>query len=108
MATTITPTIVTLNTVVTLAPQPNQLQQSGAVVSGGGTTLAAGTYQYCGSLAAVQAILDAPLSITGMTWLSGTVTATVATMSLSVGQTFLTTITGATPVGYNGTYVATV
>ena len=108
MATTITPTIVTLNTVVTLAPQPTQLQQSGAVVSGGGTTLPAGTYQYCGSLAAVEAILDAPLSITSLTWLSGTVTATVASMTLSTGQTFLTTISGATPVGYNGTFVATV
>lgn len=109
MATTITPTIVTVNTTVTRAPTVNQLQQSGAIVSGGGTTLTAGTYQYCGTLAQAQAILAAPLSITGLTWSSGTVTATTtAAISLSTGQTFTTTIAGAVPAAYNGTYVATV
>ena len=39
MATTITPTIVTINTVVTEAPLPSQLQQSAIIVSCGGTTL---------------------------------------------------------------------
>ena len=67
MATTITPTIVTLNTIVTTAPQPNTLQQSGVVVSAGGSTLTTGTYQYCGSPAAVTAILAAPLAITSLT-----------------------------------------
>lgn len=108
MPTTITPTLVTLNTTVTEAPEPNQLQQSGAIVSCGGSTLATGTYQYCGSLAAVQQITAVPLNITGLTWSGGTVTATVAAMTLAVGQTFLTTIAGAAPAGYNGTFVATV
>ncbi len=108
MATTITPTIVTLNTIVTTAPQPNTLQQSGVVVSAGGSTLTTGTYQYCGSPAAVTAILAAPLAITSLAWASGTVTATVAAMTLAVGQVFTTTIAGATPAGYNGTFVATV
>lgn len=108
MATTITPTIVNLNVTQTVAATPSQLQQSGAIVSCGGTTLAAGTYQYCGAPSAVTAILAAPLAITSMAWASGTVTATVAAMTLSVGQTFTTTISGAVPAGYNGTYVATV
>lgn len=108
MATTITPTIVTLNTVVTEAPQPSYLQQSGAIVSCGGTTLAAGTYQYVGNMAGVTAIQAAALPITSLSWASGTVTATVAAMTLAVGQTFLTTISGAVPAGYNGTYRATV
>lgn len=109
MATTITPTIVTVNTTVTRAPTPSQLQQSGAIVSTGGTTLTAGTYQYCGTLSAVQAILATPLALTGMAWSSGTVTATTtAAIGLSTGQTFTTTIVGATPAAYNGTYVATV
>lgn len=109
MATTITPTIVTVNTTVTRAPTVSQLQQSGAIVSTGGTTLAAGTYQYCGTPSAVLSLLVAPLNLTGLVWSSGTVTATAsAALSLSTGQTFTTTIAGATPAAYNGTFVATV
>ncbi|CAB3741080.1 hypothetical protein LMG22037_06450 [Paraburkholderia phenoliruptrix] len=109
MATTITPTIVTVNTTVTRAPTVSQLQQSGAIVSAGGTTLTAGTYQYCGTLSAVQALLATPLALTGMVWSSGTVTATTAaTIGLATGQTFTTIIAGATPAAYNGTYSATV
>ena len=58
MATTITPTIITLNAYMTAAPQPSTLQQSGALVSVGGTTLTTGTYQYCGTLSAVEALLS--------------------------------------------------
>lgn len=109
MAQTITPTIVTVNTIVTVAPTPSQLQQSGAIVSTGGTTLATGTYQYCGLLPQVTSILAAPLTLTGMTWSTGTVTATAsAALTLATGQTFTTTIAGATPAAYNGTYAATV
>ena len=108
MATTITPTIVTLNVIVTEAPQPNTLQQSGAIVSCGGTTLTTGTYQFVGTTAATTAILAAPLAITSITWASGTATATVAAMTLAVGQVFTTTIAGATPAGYNGVFLATV
>jgi hypothetical protein len=109
MATTITPTIVTVNTTVVRAPTVNQLQQSGAIVSCGGTTLPAGTYQYNGNLAQVQSILAAPLAISGMVWSSGTVTVTTtAAISIASGQTFTTTIAGAVPAAYNGTYSATV
>lgn len=108
MVTTITPTIVNLNVIATVAPTPSQLQQSGAVASAGGTTLTAGTYAYVNAPAAATALLAAPLIITSMAWSSGTVTATVATQELAVGQTFTTTITGAVPAGYNGTYTATV
>jgi len=109
MATTITPTIVNVNTTVVRAPTVSQLQQSGAIVSTGGTTLATGSYQYCGTLSAVSALLAAPLTLTGLVWSSGTVTATAtAALSLATGQIFTTTIAGVTPAGYNGTYVATV
>lgn len=109
MATTITPTIVTVNTTVTRAPTVSQLQQSGAIVSTGGTTLATGTYQYCGLLSQVTSILAAPLTLTGLVWASGTVTATAtAALTLATGQTFTTTIAGVTPAAYNGTYAATV
>lgn len=48
MAQTITSRIVNLKAVVTQAPTPSQLQQSGAFISVGGTTLTSGTYQYLG------------------------------------------------------------
>lgn len=109
MTNTITPQIVTVNTTVQTAPSVSQLQQSGAIVSTGGTTLAANAYQYCGNMAAVTALLSAPLALTSLAWASGVVTATsAATLELASGQTFTTTISGAVPAGYNGTFTATV
>ncbi len=58
MPTTITPQIVNETVTVSQAPQPSQLQQSGALVSVGGTTLATNAWQFCGSLSAVQALLS--------------------------------------------------
>lgn len=58
MATTITPQIVNLKAVLTVAPEPSQLQRSGAFVSVGGTTLTTGTYLYCAQLSALQAVLQ--------------------------------------------------
>ena len=49
--------IVNLNTVVTYASEPSNLQQSGALISLGATTLATNSYSYCGNLAAVQALI---------------------------------------------------
>lgn len=109
MAQTITPQIVNLTAVVTTAPAPSQLQQSGAIVSVGGTTLTPGTYQYCGNINAVNAISATSYAITSLAWASSEVTATVASGELgTIGSTFTTTISGATPAGYNGTYIATV
>lgn len=50
--------IVTVNVNVVQAPTASTLQQSGAIVSLGGSTLTAGTYQFCGNLAAVEAIVS--------------------------------------------------
>jgi hypothetical protein len=57
MANTITPQIVNLTAVLTVAPIPSQLQRSGAFVSVGGTTLTTGTYLYCSQLSALEAVL---------------------------------------------------
>lgn len=109
MATEQNPTIVTLNTTVTVAPTPSQLQQSGAIVSAGGTTLATGSYTYIGEESQLTAILAAPLVLTSMAWSDGVVTATApVALGLAAGQTFTVEIAGATPAGYNGTYTATV
>ena len=58
MAQTITTKIVNLTAVVTAAPVPSQYQQSGAIVSVGGTTLATGAYQFCGTDTAALALLQ--------------------------------------------------
>lgn len=110
MATTQTAQIVNLSTTVTSAPAPSQLQQSGAIVSTGGTSITTGSAVYCANLAAVAAVLVAPVALSSLSWASSLVTATLAsgTIPLAVGQTFTTTISGAVPAGYNGTYVATV
>ena len=55
---TTTAQIVNLNTTVTRAPTPSQLQQSGALVSVGGTTLTPGAYQFCSSLSALLSVLS--------------------------------------------------
>ncbi len=57
MATTITSGIVNEQVTLVAAPEPSQLQQSGAIISLGGTTLTTGTYQYCGTLAILESIL---------------------------------------------------
>lgn len=59
MATTITPTIVNINTIVTAAPTVSQLQRSGAIISVGGTTLADNAYQYISSVSQLNTILSA-------------------------------------------------
>ena len=59
MASTITPRIVNLTAKVIAAPTPSTLQQSGAAISVGGTTLTAGTYQFLGSAADLTSILSA-------------------------------------------------
>jgi hypothetical protein len=72
MATTITPTIVNLNVVVTEAPTPSQLQQSGALISLGGTDLATGTYQFCGQLSDLTGILSGSGNATELTHMGTT------------------------------------
>src|SRR5487761_2159200 len=54
----VTTQIVQVNAQVTPAPAPSLLQQSGAFVSVGGTTLTTGTYQYLSSSAALASILS--------------------------------------------------
>src|SRR5580692_3829547 len=58
MPNTITPQIVNLTAVLTVAPEPSQLQRSGAFVSTGGTTLTTGSYLYCGQLSVLQGVLQ--------------------------------------------------
>ena len=101
--------IVTVQVSQTVAPAPSTLQRTGAFISQGGTTLAAGTYSLLTQKSSLSAILAAPQALTSLTWLASEVTATVSGgHGYPVGQTIEVTIAGATPSGYNGTFAATI
>lgn len=105
----VTTAIVTVNASVVTAPQPNNLQQMGALVTQGGTTLTPGNEQLVSSLADIQAILAAPLTITSLAWASSVVTVTTTSAhGWTIGDTIPITIKGAVPAGYNGSFTGTV
>lgn len=101
--------ITSFNVSVINAPQPSKLQRSGAVVSLGGTTLAAGATQYISDLADATAIAVQPAALTSLSWTSGLATATMTTTpGIATGQTLYVTISGAVPNAYNGRHLATI
>src|SRR5437879_5962606 len=100
--------IVTVNVSQTSAPAPSQQQSKGAIISQGGTTLAANATALLRSSADLTPILKGALAITTMVWSAGIVTVTTtAPHTIPVGQVLQLTITGATPLAYNGTFNAT-
>jgi len=100
--------IVAVNVTQTVAPTPNTLQKRGAFISQGGSILSAGTFSFLTQPSDLTPLLPAAHAITTLAWASGVVTATVAAHGMTTGDQFLTTIVGAVPAGYNGTYMATV
>jgi hypothetical protein len=66
-------------------------------------------YSLITQLSDLTALLAPPLNLSSLTWSSGAVTATAqAPLDMTTSDVFYTTIAGATPAGYNGTYIATV
>jgi len=102
--------IVVLNVSQTQAPAPNTLQQTGALISQGGTTKAPNTLTLVSTLAQLVSILSAGVSLTSLVYNAGTVTATTSVPhGWAVGDTPVSmTISGASPAGYNGSFVATI
>src|SRR5262245_44791298 len=100
--------IVIVNVSQTLAPIPNNLQKTGALISQGGTTLQAGTYSLLTEEADLDVILAADLSLTSVAWSSGLGGSVVATAAVAhgipVNTFFKVVIAGVTPSGYNGTF----
>jgi hypothetical protein len=68
----VTSQIVNITATVATPPAPSLLQQSGALVSVGGTTLATNAYQYCANAAAVTAILSAAGNYTELSHMATT------------------------------------
>lgn len=101
--------IVVVNVSQTLAPTPSKLQQTGALISQGGTTTAPGTKSLLTQLADLTPLLGATRTNSSLTWSASVATVTSAVaIGLANGDTFYVTIAGATPSGYNGTFLATV
>lgn len=103
--------IVQVNVSVSLAPAPSTLQQTGAMISQGQTTLSEGTYALITQPSDLTPHLVAPLASASATWTGGVLTITASASlptHLPVGATFLTTLAGYSPAGVNGQYIATV
>lgn len=95
--------IVTVDVTQTIAPTPQTLQSSGALISQGATTLAAGTSQILTELADLTPLLKTGLSLTGITQTAGLATATAAAAhGIPVADVVNVYISGATPSAYNG------
>ena len=95
--------IVTVNVTQQVAPTPSTLQQKGALISQGGTTLSQGASSFLTQLSDLTALLASPAALSSLSWSGGTVTATTASISVSSGtynnSTGLVTLTLASPHG---------
>lgn len=106
--------IVTINVAVTKAPAPSTLQQTGAIISQGVTSLASGTYALLEEAADLTPLLAAAKAVTSATWATGTLTVTTTAnlpTHLATGAKFPTTLAGFTSGGpgvVNGQWLATV
>lgn len=102
--------IVTVNISLVQPPAPSNLQKQGALVSQGGTIIGIQNYALLKSFDDLTALLVAPLALTTVVWAAtygGQVTATTGVAhGIPVGKKFITTVSGVTPAGYNGTVTA--
>lgn len=90
------------------APIPETLQQTGALISVGGTILSSGASALLTQLSDLTTILRGAAPLTSITWATGTATATATSPhGIPSGEIVELTIAGATPAGYNGTYACT-
>ena len=105
--------IVIVNVKQQFAPAPNKLQQTGAFVSVGGTTLLPGTTQLLTNIDDIKTILQPSGPIQTMAFAGGSVTVTSAEPLpgvLQPGQTvdiyISNVISSLIPAGYNGYFTA--
>jgi len=102
------PNIVTVSVSQQVASAPSMLQQTGALISQGATTLANGGTQLLTQVSDLTSILRTPLTITSLSWAAGVVTLqTAAAHNIPSSQTVQGTIAGASPSGYDGTFACT-
>lgn len=101
--------IVNLTVNVIAASLPNNLQQKGAIISQGATTLAPQTTAVLTSASDLEAIAAVPKALSSITWVGGVATATTTVPhGIDVADVIPMVVAGAVPVGYNGTVNATI
>lgn len=99
------PNIVNVSVTQQVAPAPSTLQRTGALVSQGGTTLAANTTKLLTQLSDLTSVLRGSYTVSSMVLSTGTVTVTTSTAhGIPSGQTISAVISGVTPAAYNGTF----
>lgn len=100
--------IVNITVNVISAPLPNNLQQMGAIISQGATNLAPGTSEVLTMASDLAAHAPTPKALTSLNWAGAVVTAaTTAPHGITIGDAIELTIAGATPSGYDGTFLCT-
>lgn len=101
--------IVQVNVSRTVAPAPSTLQRTGAFLSVGGTSGAAGTTTLITQESELTAILRPAAANATLSWSSNVVTVTTSSPhGMTTSDVISLTIAGATPSGYNGTYDCTI
>ena len=101
--------IVTVNASVVQAAAPSTLQQTGGLVSQGGTTLTPGTATLVSTFEQLQTLLAPGKTISSLAWATNVVTVTTTDPhGWTIGDVIPVTIAGAAPTGYNGTFSGTV
>lgn len=102
------PNIVNVSVSQQVAPAPSTLQRTGAFVSQGATTLAAGSTQLLTQLSDLTSILQGSITISSMILSGGVVTVTTSSAHrIPSGEVIEAIITGVTPTAYNGTFAIT-
>ncbi|EPJ7090418.1 hypothetical protein NK529_004882 [Citrobacter amalonaticus] len=101
--------IVNINVSVTNPPKPSLLLKSGAMISIGGTTLAAGEYQLLTTKDDLKAITSPAKAIASIAWATNVVTVTLSeSHGWNVGDVIPLVVSGVTPSAYNRAVEATV
>ena len=102
--------IVAVNVNVLVAPAPPTLQKKGALISQGSTNTSPGTISLLTQLSSLTSLLKGALALSSLSYLGGgNVQATTAVPhGFATGDTIELTIAGASPSGYNGTFLCSI
>jgi hypothetical protein len=104
--------IVEVDVFTILAPFPNDYQQTGALLSYGGTNQPTGSINLLTQFSDLELIISDPMAIATADWATGLVTVeTVDPIPVSIGGMGATAklqLSGFDPPGYNGTFICTV
>jgi len=100
--------IVNITLTQEVGSDPDNLQQTGAVISQGGTTTAENTLTLITQVSDLTDILAGSETISTAVWASSVVTVTTTTPhGIPTSDVVQGTISGCTPAGYNGTFAIT-